>query len=288
MKNLRFVFLFLLTLTFCGCSAVPNVITIPSPAETETPEPSPTKKLEALFNQSVETLKGWSFQYNDTTDDYSIFFGLLDKKDNYISANTTVDVRIVNDNDEEVYSATLYASEDNFAYYTSQVAGTRFLANIKIPAADIAAGNASSGTVFLTVYNPDYFYFNEVNCTAFNCLPIKDLQVTFDSFPLDIDIKGYDGGTEATIQITDASYEFEKDYTPKLKITVSGEKTYGNSGYSYDDIAYKLYNSEGYLIDNGYIFLDSLSTGDKFRESVTIYNVTPGETYTLKFMAADW
>lgn len=35
-----------------------------------------------------------------------MFFGLLDKDDNSISAEVDVDIRIVNENDEEVYQGT--------------------------------------------------------------------------------------------------------------------------------------------------------------------------------------
>ena len=51
----------------------------------------------------VETLKSWSFQYNEGTSDYSLFFGLADKNDKSLSADVDVDIRIVNDADEEVY-----------------------------------------------------------------------------------------------------------------------------------------------------------------------------------------
>ena len=34
----------------------------------------------------VETLNSWSFQYNEGTDDYSIFFGLADKNDQPLGA----------------------------------------------------------------------------------------------------------------------------------------------------------------------------------------------------------
>ena len=50
----------------------------------------------------VETLKSWSFQYNEGTSDYSLFFGLADKNDKPLSADVDVDIRIVNDADEEV------------------------------------------------------------------------------------------------------------------------------------------------------------------------------------------
>ena len=54
---------------------------------------------------SVETLKGWSFQYNEGTKDYSLFFGLCDKNDNYLSADADVAVRIENENGDIVTKA---------------------------------------------------------------------------------------------------------------------------------------------------------------------------------------
>lgn len=43
------------------------------------------------------------------------------------------------------------------------------------------------------------------------------------------------------------------------------------------------------MIDSKDIFLDSLSKGDKFRDdSITIYDVIPGEEYTLQLLESDW
>lgn len=64
----------------------------------------------------VETLKGWSFQFNEGTDDFSLFFGLLDEDDNSIFAEVDVDIRIVNENDEEVYRETKTVFKDDFGY----------------------------------------------------------------------------------------------------------------------------------------------------------------------------
>ena len=75
----------------------------------------------------VETLKNWSFQYNEGTSDYSLFFGLADKNDKPLSAGVDVDIRIVNDTDEEVYAGTKSVSTDDFGYYTSQAAGSNIL-----------------------------------------------------------------------------------------------------------------------------------------------------------------
>ena len=77
---------------------------------------------------SIETLKSWSFQYNEGTSDYSLFFGLADKNDKPLSADVDVDIRIVNDENEEVYTGTKSVSADDFGYYTSQSAGEQYLA----------------------------------------------------------------------------------------------------------------------------------------------------------------
>lgn len=238
---------------------------------------------------NIETLKGWSFQYNEGSNDYSLFFGLLNEKDEYISAEVDVDIRIVSKNGEEVYSGTRSISKSDFNYYTSQAAGEEYLAEVRIPASDIVPGTSSNGKVFLTVYKESIVSFDEVNCDAFYCLPIKDIQLTCDPFPLELEVKDYLGDTESIIQINDVTYEFEKEYSPQLTISIFGEKTYGDSNSSYDIISYKLYDSDGYMIDSGDVFLDALSNGDKFKDSsVIIYDIVPGTSYTLKLMEYDW
>ena len=237
----------------------------------------------------VETLKSWSFQYNEGTSDYSLFFGLADKNDKSLSADVDVDIRIVNDADEEVYAGTKSVSPDDFSYYTSQAAGEQYLANVRIPAAEIKAGKSASGKVYFTVYKENAVQFDEVNCDALYCLPIEDVQVTFDSFPLDLKVKDFMGSTASVIQIQGAEFKFDKDYSPHLTIAITGEKKSGSSDSGYDMISYKLYDSAGYLVDSGNIYLSSLSAGDKFKDdSVVIYDITPGESYTFQLSEYSW
>ena len=93
------------------------------------------------------------------------------------------------------------------------------------------------------------------------------------------------GGTSSVIQIQGADYKFDKDYLPQLSITITGEKTSGNSNSGYDVISYKLYDSAGYMVDSGNIYLSSLSAGDRFKDdSVVIYDVIPGESYTFQLL----
>ena len=237
----------------------------------------------------VETLNSWSFQYNEGTDDYSIFFGLADKNDKPLSADIDVDIRIVNNENEEVYTGTKSISVDDFGYYTSPASGEQYLANVRIPSTEITAGKSASGKVYFTVYKEDVIQFEEVNCDALYCLPIKDVQVTFDEFPLELKVKDFMGGTASVIQIQGAEYQFDKQYSPQLTITVTGEKKSGNSNSGYDMISYKLYDSAGYMVDSGQIYLSSLSTGDKFKnDSVVIYDIVPGESYVFQLSEYSW
>ena len=111
-KRFAILLNFLLLIWLCGCSASPV----------------------------IETLNNWSFQHNEGTNDYSVFFELRDKSGNSISADVDVDIRIVNDRDEEVFKGTSSVSPDDFGYYTSEAQGEQYLANIRIPASEITPG----------------------------------------------------------------------------------------------------------------------------------------------------
>ncbi len=267
MKRLLIFLVLVLLLQLCGCSFIPIGST----------------------TAEIETLKSWSFQYNEGTNDYSIFFALLTETDRYVSADVDVDVRIVNDDGVEVYKGTHSVTKDNFGYYSSQVSGEQYLANIRIPATDIATGTSVNGKVYLTVYKGEVLRFDEVNCEALYCLPVKDIQLTAEGLPKEINVKGYDGKVESKIKVEEVTYGYDKDFTSQLKITVEGIKTYGSANSTYDMISYKIYDSKDFMVESGNIYLMSLSQGDKFKDdSIVVYDVVPGENYTIKFSEYSW
>ena len=288
MKRSKIILFAVLLYSLCGCSALPSDVV---PGNTGMPPDAAPGNVEILSDAdsaNIETLKGWSFQYNQRTNDYSLFFALLDGGDEEVSANVDVDIRIVNDSGEEVYSATNSVAGDDFGYYESAAAGERYLANVRIPASEIEPGMSSNGTVYFTVYKGDSVRFDEVDCMALYCLPVRDIELTVENLPVELKVKGYDGSTESIIEITEASYSFEKEYMPQLKITLVGQKTYGVSS-NYDIISYKLYDSEGYMVKAGSVYLRSLDNGDKFKDdSIVVYDVTPGESYLLRLMEYSW
>ena len=248
--------------------------------------------LVGCSSSNVETLKEWSFQYNEGTDDYSLFFELCDKNDNYLASDADVSIRIENDNSETVYEDKVSITKDDFSYYTSQTTGELYLADVRIAKSDIQEGTSSSGTVYFTVSNEKSFMFEECNCLALYCLPIKDIKLSVESLPIELCQKRYDGTIESKFVVTDVQYNVNNDLSsPYMTITIYGEKTYGeNNTYSHDNVSYKLYDSEQYLIDSGQIYLGtSLSVGDKFKDdSLIIYDLIPGETYTLQLLDYEW
>ena len=263
MKKLFVLFLAISLLCLCGCAVV-----------------APRGAAEA----AATTLKGWTFQYNEGTNDYSLFFGLLNAKDQYISADVDVDVRITDESGNELYKARRSVSKSDFGTFSNQTVGSRFLAEVRIKASDIAEGTSSSGTVYLTVYKDGQLWFDEVNCAARFCLPVKNITLTAEQLPVELELKDYAGNTESIIRVEDVSYEYDTDFTSRLEITISGTKTYENSRLSSDMFTYKIYDGDGFVVDTGSVFLMDLSAGDKFRDdSITFYDAKPGEAYTIAF-----
>lgn len=263
MKKTILIALLLVVSCLCGCSYFGSGI---------------------LPGGNIKALKSWSFQYNQGTDDYSLFFGLQNENDKFIAADVDVDIRITDEDGNELYKQTRSVTKEDFGYYTNQTAGEQYLAEIRIKASEIEKGVSSSGKVYLTVYKEGVARFDEVNCTALLCLPTKDISLEAEQLPVELKVKGFDGKTESIIKIEDVSFKCDSSVSPCLEITVSGTKIYGVDKSTYDTISYKLYDDSGYLVDSGNIFLMNLGEGDTFKDdSVTIFDVKPGESYLIKF-----
>ena len=91
------------------------------------------------------------------------------------------------------------------------MAGEQYLVNLKIPASDITAGTSANGKVYITIYKDESLRFDEVNCEALYCLPIKDVQINASNLPKEVVIKGYDGKIESKIKVESVTYIYEKN-----------------------------------------------------------------------------
>ena len=120
-----------------------------------------------ISSHRVNTLANWSFQYNDSTDDYSLFFALCDTKEREVAASGKVSIRIENENGQVVYEGKKAFDKSDFGTYDSKAAGEHFLADVRIGTDEMAEGSSENGTVYFTVSGSDYV-FDEVRCEAYN------------------------------------------------------------------------------------------------------------------------
>lgn len=230
----------------------------------------------------VETLEDWSFQYEEASETYSLFFALCDSAGRNISADAQVDVRIVNGDEETVYTGSHDIHVEDFGLYTNQSEGERLLANVKIPASDISQGTSSEGTVFFTVSGPS-FAFDECSIEILDDLPLKAIDIRADQLPVELNIQDYGSASHSTIRIDEVSV-IQDEYLPdQAVIVLQGEKIRGSG--TYDSFDYKLYDSDEQLVDNGIVMLSGLSEGERFEDdSLMLFDLVPGERYTLRFV----
>ena len=230
----------------------------------------------------VSTLRNWMFQENAGTNEYNLFFSLHDDDGETIDAEVSADVRIEDAAGNVLYQKTHLVTESNYGDFSKQNESIH-LACIRIPKSYLKKGVSSSGKAYLKIYKKDVVTFDEVYCDALYCLPVKDVTVVCDLLPVELQMKDYSGRTEGVIRVEEVTYNYSSDIITKLDIELAGTKTQGGSN-SYDYFTYKLYDSNGFMIDSGSVYLLSLTAGDKFKKEISVYeDLTPGETYTIKF-----
>ena len=165
----------------------------------------------------------------------------------------------------------------------------KFLAaSIYIYDDEITAGYSKSGKFYYTITASNGAAWDEYSLDISNDLPIKASTVILPELPNVI--VNYSGTRKKTaVKITEITYTIDDD---DLYIYFSGEKTYDISGSGYSravQVGWKLYDSEGYIVDSGTFYSPAIAVGEKFRnEKQTIWNIIkPGETYTLVISNTD-
>jgi hypothetical protein len=237
---------------------------------------------EGIKARYVTTLKNWFFQENSGVNEYNFFFSLHGDDGDAIDAEVTADVRIEDESGNVLYKKTHTVTEKDYGDYTRQNTELH-LACVRVPKSAVLPGVSSSGKAYLKVYREEIVEFDEVSCDVYYGLPVKDVKIVCETLPVELKMKDYRGNVESVIRVEEVKYAFNSDIVNDLKIELTGTKTQGGSN-SFDHFIYKLYDSKGFMIDSGSVLLSSLSAGDRFKEDITIYkDVTPGETYTIKF-----
>ena len=164
------------------------------------------------------------------------------------------------------------------------MAGEQYLANLKIPASDITAGTSANGKVYITIYKDESLRFDEVNCEALYCLPIKDVQINASNLPKEVVIKGYDGKIESKIKV---EYVFQKieDIPIQVKQPLERTKPWGTgqalltSASAVDDVfmiinADDFYGRDAFLTLGEFLKNNSWKTDKKKHYALVAYQLS--------------
>lgn len=241
-----------------------------------------SKKVEYISNGTVQT-------NNDTSID--LFFSLLDKDQKEMKSDGKVEVKIINDSGETVYSNTFSFTEDDFNTYSNAMKGEMLMCKISVPMSKITSGKSSSGTFYYTVSKEDTYYFEQLSEKIYSDLPIAEAKLSIissQSLPCTVNEYSWNKKLQSTVKITDVRYGTDEYSGTTMTIVFMGEKTYDSSGNNHSDnceFSWRVLDKDGYVVDSGTVFTSELKVGDKFNnESAYVFNVVPGEQYYLELL----
>ena len=122
MKKAVFLALALVVcLSLCACSAQLLTLTEPSGATTSTqPKPTtPTTQPTQIEDNTIQYISNRRVQYNESTEEYIVFFGLEDEQREYTHSSGTAEITIQDDNGEVIYQKDIPFDESDFTSWTN-------------------------------------------------------------------------------------------------------------------------------------------------------------------------
>lgn len=241
-------------------------------------------------SNDVEYISDREVQYSDDDKEQWVFFGLMNDSEERVAASGTASISITNEDGENVFDKDISFSKDDFSTWTSTLEGNRYLCCIKIPDSDITPGKSDEGSLTIGVTLDDGSEFASKKLSVDN-LPVKKASsyVTIE-LPSDITKTRYDDSYRASAYtLSSLTYDVEASYDGTYKATVhfKGKKTYNSRGNNMSgslSIPWKLYDSDGVVVDSGTAFTPDVAVGDAFSEDEVIYDLKSG---TYKLVIAD-
>ena len=126
--------------------------------------------------------------------------------------------------------------------------------------------------------------YSNGKCTR--CGSAASATIILPSTPKTISYYGYSGKLYTTCKVTAIQVDLSSASSSGLwyEITFVGTCTYnteGNNQSTSMKIGYKLYDSDDFVVNSGTAYSESVSVGEKFKETINVYYLEPGKTYTL-------
>lgn len=231
-----------------------------------------------------------SINHNDNEGYFYFLFSFLDEDEKEIKYGATVDIKIVNSENETVYSKKHTVTENDFGTWENKFYNKQWLAaSIYIYDKDIAPGSSKSGKFYYKITLTNGASWDEYSLDISDDLPLKTTTIILPTLPDTIYDYSYSGKIISAVKITDITYEIRDE---DLYIYFTGEKTYDAEGDKYSRscvVGWKLYDSEGYVVDSGTFHSSHIAVGEKFKnEKDYAWDIIkPGETYTLVISNVD-
>ena len=207
-----------------------------------------------------------SHSVSEYSDEIYINITLKDDNDYAIQVPTYVYVKIVDELGNVIYDKTIVKKSSQN--------------RVIISYDDLTPGYTNIGTLYYKVYN-DYVSFKEIS------RELEKIPWTVDvELPTLPDTIWDNGWNSSACKITSITYSVSGD---NIYFYFTGEKIYDEKGHNYSQsckIGWKLYDSEGFVIDDGTCYTTSLKVGEKFKNaSASAYDVIKkGEKYKLEIL----
>lgn len=223
---------------------------------------------ESAKASSVKYISNWYVTHNEEASRYEFNFRFLDKEENPIAAPMIVEIRIVDDYDETLYTSKEYIKTDDYK-------GDQLSATIYIPESKMLLGKNSSGKLYYKAYNKGYIYFDEYS--LYVSLPVYRIKYSHNA-----NIAKYEssGALSDVANIKITSLSVDPHYSKQINFSADIERLYQRrTGSLY--IYMTLYDKEGYAIGTTSISVTEAKTrtNDFFFTDITL---TEGEEYTIK------
>ena len=205
----------------------------------------------------VQYISNRSINRDDENDQFYFLFAFKDSNEKYIKSEATVEIRIVNDADETVYSATRNVKESDFGQWHN--AYEEWMgASIYIKDSEISTGSSETGTFYYKITAADGTWFKEYSLEIDEGLPINtyslgDTWTVNGNFEFTVDAvlehelcdDGYDAEDYGVITSVILVYTYKNLGSGELNISEWDIEVYDSTGAEGDPIFFNNYCDHG-------------------------------------------
>ena len=264
--------------------------TNPNSNEEHYPNSTTTPNINNDVNQTdneITYISDRRTQYDEAKKQHVVFFGLQTSDNRYVDASGSATVVIKDKAGYTLYNNVIPFSRYNFTDWTNRTwDGSRYLCGLYINQSDIEGSGSSSGELTLSVRLEDGTYFDEDALSIYD-LPDAQLTINLPDLPGLYTDKNF--STTNTISVTKLEYTTSSSYDGTASVDFDvvlklEAKSKDQNKSEYIHVGYKLYDSEGIVVDSGEILAGPIAVGEATKDSFWISDLDPREEYTLKLM----